>query len=95
MTDKLTKKEFIDAISSKTGVTKVYAEKVFKTIFETIRESVKDGKALSINGFGTFKPVTRSARNGVNPSTGESIKIPEKKTVKFKPSSSLVDDLNQ
>jgi nucleoid DNA-binding protein len=31
---------------------------------------------VNITGFGSFKVSKRAARNGVNPRTGESIKIP-------------------
>ena len=39
---------------------------------------------VQIVGFGTFETTTRSAREGRNPATGESISIPASKAPKFK-----------
>jgi len=53
----------------------------------------KDAEGLTIVGFGSFKRVKRAARKGVNPSTGESIKIKASKTLTFKISKSFKDEL--
>jgi DNA-binding protein HU-beta len=37
---------------------------------------LKSGGEVNITGFGAFKVSARASRNGVNPRTGESIKIP-------------------
>jgi DNA-binding protein HU-beta len=42
-------------------------------------------------GFGTFQVVKRAARSGRNPRTGEPLKIPAKKVVKFAPGKKLED----
>ena len=42
-------------------------------------------KTVQLVGFGTFKIATRKVRTGVNPKTGEKIKIKASKTVKFVP----------
>lgn len=39
--------------------------------------------------FGTFSVVSRKARMGRNPATGESIKIKASRSVKFKPAAAL------
>ena len=46
--------------------------------------SKKDSEGLTIVGLGSFKRVKRAARKGVNPSTGETIKIKASKTLTFK-----------
>ena len=38
---------------------------------------------VSILGFGSFEPRERSARQGLNPKTGEKIKIPAKRVPAF------------
>jgi DNA-binding protein HU-beta len=48
---------------------------------------------LTIVGFGTFRKVKRAARKGINPSTGEAIKIKATKTLSFKISKSFKDTL--
>ena len=50
-----------------------------------IGKTVKKGDDVSLIGFGSFGKVKRAARIGVNPSTGEKIKIKAKVLPKFRP----------
>ena len=50
---------------------------------DTIIDSVVEGKKVSILGFGSFEPRERSARQGLNPKTGEKIAIPAKRVPAF------------
>ena len=52
---------------------------------DTIKKTVKKGEDVSLIGFGTWTKVRRKARMGVNPSTGEKIKIKAKTLPKFRP----------
>ena len=56
---------------------------VVDAAIETIIDSVVEGKKVSILGFGSFEPRERSARQGLNPKTGEKIKIPAKRVPAF------------
>jgi DNA-binding protein HU-beta len=47
------------------------------------------GDKIKLAGFGTFSVVARSQREGHNPRTGEKIKIPASKVVKFKAGKTL------
>lgn len=60
-------------------------ERFLKTLLCTIQWSVKKGDDVGLTGFGTFTKVKRSARVGVNPSTGAKIKIKAKTVPKFRP----------
>jgi DNA-binding protein HU-beta len=53
----------------------------------------KDSEGLTVVGFGAFKRVKRAPRKGVNPATGEAIKIKASKTVTFKVSKAFKDSL--
>lgn len=86
----MNKAQLIEAIASKTTLTKKEAANVLETITTAIKGSLKKGDKVSIPGFGTFNMASRKARTGRNPRTGETIKIKAKKVVKFKPSSKLV-----
>jgi DNA-binding protein HU-beta len=55
--------------------------------------SSKGAEGLTVVGFGSFKRVKRAARKGVNPATGESIKIKPSKTLTFKISKAFKDTL--
>lgn len=62
---------------------------IINTTLDVIKKSVKKGNDVSLIGFGTFKKMRRKARNGVNPATGEKLKIKAKNIVKFKPGSAF------
>lgn len=51
---------------------------------KAIQDTVIAGERVQIVGFGIFETTTRSAREGRNPATGESISIPASKAPKFK-----------
>ena len=55
--------------------------------------SAKGAEGVTFVGFGSFKRVARKARIGVNPSTGKKIKIKASKSVTFKASKALKDQL--
>ena len=65
------------------GSTKADAERAVNAVIEGIKSHLKKSKLMQLVGFGTFKVVNRKARLGVNPKTGERIKIKASKGVKF------------
>lgn len=85
----MTIRELIASVSEKTGYTKKDTEAVVRAAFEVIADELIAGNEVSIPGFGKFDVVSRAARIGRNPQTGEEIQIPERKAVKFKVSSTL------
>ena len=87
----MNKTELTNAIAAKAGLTKAEAKKALDATFDAIVEAVKNDDKVAIIGFGTFGTVIRAARKGINPATGQSIDIPEKKMFKFKPSSGILD----
>jgi len=48
-------------------------------------ESLSKGETLELRNFGVFKVKERKARTGRNPRTGETVSVPPKKVVTFKP----------
>jgi len=88
------KAEIVDGISQETGVMKRHVEQVVNSLFSTVASELKAGRRLSVIGFGSFVPTKRSARTGRNPRTGEPIKIPASKGVRFSAGSALKDVLN-
>lgn len=84
----MNRKELVEAILKNkelTHLTKKEADAFLATTLDVIKKSVKKGNDVSLIGFGTFSKVRRAARMGVNPSTGEKIKIKAKTLPKFKP----------
>ena len=54
-------------------------------LFATLAEALRQGERIEIRGFGTFSVTETKARNGRNPRTGQPVKIPAGRRVRFKP----------
>ena len=78
------RQHLIDVIQSGTGCTGVAARETMTAILGTITASLKKNQRFQLAGFGTFNVSKRSARMGVNPRTGEAIKIKASKSVRLK-----------
>jgi DNA-binding protein HU-beta len=85
----MNKAQLIDAIAAKAKLTKVDAKKAVDAFVGVVAGGLKKGDRLVLIGFGAFSVVKRTARTGRNPRTGESIKIPAKRIVRFKPGAEL------
>lgn len=85
------KLELIAKIAEKTDLTKKDAEMALKAITDSIAEALAAGEKVALTGFGTFETRERAAREGRNPRTGETIKIPAQKTPAFKAGKALKD----
>lgn len=79
----MNKSELIEHLASKHEISKAEAGRVLETLLDAIVTTVKKGGAVTIPGFGSFKQHARAARTGVNPSTGDKIKIAAAKLPKF------------
>ena len=90
----MNKNDMIRYVAKETNFTLENAEAAVSAVFDAIRISLHNGDRMILQGIGSFTPITKAARNGRNPQTGEVISIPEKKTYKFKPSQEVIDILN-
>lgn len=68
---------------------KACAERAVEAVLESIKKGIKKDKSVAVVGFGSFTVSKRAARTGVNPKTGEKIKIAASKSVKFKAGAGL------
>lgn len=91
----MNKAQLIETVQKTLGkeTSKRQADEVVKAVLDAIVKGIKKDKAVQIIGFGTFKVSKRNARSGVNPKTGEKIKIKASKSVRFSPSSTLKSSL--
>jgi len=82
----MNKAELVAEIQKTLGkeTSKAAAERALEAVIENIKKGLKKGKPVQLIGFGTFSVAKRAGRTGVNPRTGEKIKIKPSKTVKFK-----------
>ena len=89
----MNKGELIEKVASDLGSTKTAASKAIEAVIKCIAQGIKEKDSVTISGFGTFSRKLRAARTGVNPSTGEPMQIKESKTVSFKPSQTLKENI--
>lgn len=82
-TQPMNKVKLIESVQKELNSTKADAERAVNAVIEGIKTHLKKSKVMQLVGFGTFKVVNRKARMGVNPKTGERIKIKASKGVKF------------
>ena len=82
----MTKQQIVDEVSGSTGLTKVETAAVMNGVMETIIGSLMENKKVELRGFGTFGVKHRLPKKARNPSTGESVFLPERFVPTFKPS---------
>lgn len=85
----MTRNEFIAAVAEKRGITQTEAKNAVNMVLDELVEAAKTNDKLTLVGFGTFEKVRRGARKALNPLTKESITIPPKDVVRFRPSKSF------
>lgn len=90
----MNKGDLIDAVAGKTGMSKAQSGECVSAVLSAIEGCLQMGDKASFVGFGTFSVNRRSAREGRNPATGATIKIPAKNVVKFKAGKALSDAVN-
>jgi len=86
----MNKGQLIDAVQKNLGkdASRAAADAALNAVIDSITKAVKK-ENVQIIGFGTFSVVKRAARAGINPQTGDKIKIKASKSVKFKPGAKL------
>lgn len=90
----MNKAELVDAIASKSGLSKADAKRALDGFVNVTSGALKKGDRISLIGFGSFSVSKRSARTGRNPQTGKEIKIAAKNVVKFKAGADLSKTVN-
>ena len=86
--DTMTKDELIEAVA-KDCCSKKEAADAVNAVLDTITNALSKGDEIVLTGFGKFSVSKRAARMGVNPRTGEKIKIKATTVPKFKAGKSL------
>ncbi|MED7819352.1 MULTISPECIES: HU family DNA-binding protein [unclassified Francisella] len=87
----MNKSELVSAIAKEADVTKEVAGSTLDATIEAITKALKKGDSVTLVGFGTFQVKERSAREGRNPKTGETIQIAASKVPSFKAGKGLKD----
>jgi DNA-binding protein HU-beta len=86
-----TRNEIAGAVAAQAGITKAQAAAAVDALVDKINLSLRTGSDVTIAGLGTFKRKVRASRVGRNLHTGETIQVPEKRIVGFKPAKAFSD----
>jgi DNA-binding protein HU-beta len=79
----MNKHDLIARIARDTGVTKSSVATTLDAMIDGITRALRKGDAITVVGFGTFKTTQRRARVARNPRTGDAIRIPKRRVVRF------------
>ena len=90
----MNKNELVRAIANNAGITLKDAAIALDAVIDAVTAGLKDGEKVQISGFGTFELKSKPARDGINPKTGEKIKIGESKIPAFKFGKAYKDSFN-
>ena len=85
----MTKAEFVKKVAQRADLSPAEATRAVNAFLDEVRDSLKGGTDVQFAGFGKFSVADRSARQGVNPQTGEKIQIAASKVPKFSAGSAL------
>jgi len=81
----MNKHDLIARVARNTGATKTSAAAAIDSLLDSMTRALTKGEAITFVGFGTFKTTQRRARVAKNPRTGDAIKIPKRRVVRFTP----------
>lgn len=81
----MTKKDIAIKIADDTGIKQIVVKKIVQKMLDSIIDILAAGETIELRNFGIFKVKSRKGRTGRNPRTGETVPVPPKKVVVFKP----------
>jgi DNA-binding protein HU-beta len=87
------KAELVERVAELTGYPKTQVAMTYDLLFELMSEALAEDDKVTVPNFGTFQVTQRPARAGRNPATGAAITIAASKTIRFKVSKNLKEQL--
>lgn len=90
----MTKSDIVEKIHSKTGLNKKESSLLLESVLDILKDTLESGEKVKITNFGNFEIKLKNSRKGRNPQTSETIILPARKVMTFKPSSTLKTRIN-
>ena len=81
----MTKREIVNKIARSSGLPQQLVKRIIEELLRELREALVRGERIEIRNFGVFRVKVTRPKIGRNPQTGESISLPAKRKVTFKP----------
>jgi integration host factor subunit alpha len=91
----MTKGDIVENVHRKIGFSRKESAEVLEAVISIMKSTLESGEKLKIPRFGNFEVRHKADRRGRNPKTGETITIPARRVLTFKPSPVLRQALNQ
>jgi len=85
----LTRMDLSEAVFNAVGLSKNESADLVENVLKLMADALVDGEQVKISSFGTFSVRNKAERVGRNPKTGEEVRIPPGKAIRFKPGKNL------
>lgn len=82
-------------VAEEHDIPKAQAERIIRTICDTIVEEVAEGTTVRLPGFGAFQPSWQAARKYYDFSTKQMVYYGPRKRLKFKPFKAFREAVNE
>ncbi len=89
----MTKAEVISAIADKTGVDKASVSSTLEAFFNTVKDTLAQGDAVYVRGFGSFVNKQRAAKKARNISAKTTVTVPAHSVPGFKPAKEFTEQV--
>jgi len=86
------KQDIVNRVAERMKISKVSAETAVESVFNSLKNALRNGERIELRGFGVFIVKPRKSGVGRNPRTGEEVAIPPGKTIRFKPGKEIRAD---
>lgn len=83
------KQDLVAAVARQTGHSESSVSEVLNAALGSIEKTLASGDEVALSGFGTFRIVSRPARDGRNPQTGAPMRIAARRSPAFRAGASL------
>ena len=88
-------KEFISALSQRTGYSQEDTQRLVNNLVTAMGNEFMNGESVNIAGFGTFDVKKRLERVLINPSSKKRMLVPPKLILNFRPAASVKEKLKK
>lgn len=88
-----TKRDLIKVIAEKTALTQVQTGEVIQLALDAIAEAIVSEGRMELRNFGVFEVKLRQPRKARDPRTGETMDVPARNVVVFRPGRALDEQL--
>src|SRR5215813_2304304 len=87
----MTKRDMATAIAGELGIPQAQALAIVQRVFDGIVETLLSEGRIELRNFGVFEIKQRQPRRARNPKTGETVSVPARAVVTFKPGREMAE----